>query len=67
MHLVLYFFGGSHSVRDDQMDQAVQLARVANILPVVALADTFSLTTLSQFKRALLERAAQAGIHFFNC
>lgn len=64
---MLYFFGGSHTVMEADFKALKKISRVANILPVVSLADTFTAKELLEYKQSILDLAASHGVRFFNC
>jgi septin family protein len=67
VHLVLYFFGGGHTIRAADFKAIDKLAKVANVLPVVSLADTFTADELRDYKHRILADASAHRVNFFNC
>ena len=55
VHLVLYFFGGGHTIRDADFRALHKLTKVANVLPLISLADTFTAKELREYKIKLME------------
>jgi septin family protein len=55
VHLVLYFFGGGHTIREADFKVLQRICRVANVLPIVSLADTFTAKELRDYKRQIMD------------
>jgi septin family protein len=56
--LVLYFFGGGHTIREADFQALKKISAVANVLPIVSLADTFTAKELTDYKRKIMDLAA---------
>jgi len=66
VHLVLYFFGGGHTIREADFRALKKIGKVANILPVVSLADTFTAGELWDYKNRIIQGALANKVQFFN-
>ena len=67
VHLVLYFFGGGHSIRDADFKALRKITKAANVIPIVSMADAFTAEELKAYKLKIIEHAVANKIHFFNC
>lgn len=63
---MLYFFDGHH-VKISDFVMLKRFQKYANIIPVIAKADSYKEEELKKFKLDILTTAAEFKIRFFDC